>query len=104
MIWFMLFIAVCFEVAGIACMKLSHGFTRIIPSILILVFYAIALILLVEIAKTMSISISYAIWAGAGTALSAIMGMVVFKEKATIHGIVGVLIVAAGIILIKAGS
>ena len=99
--WILLAVAVVFEVAAIVCMKLSHGFTQKLPSIGIFIFYGIALALLTLITKYMNISIAYAIWAGAGTALSAVAGVVIFKEKSSKQLVVGVGTVILGIVLIK---
>ena len=67
--WFYLASAILFEVAGTTSMKLSYGFTRLLPSILLFVFYAISFVSLTFAVKKIDMSVSYAIWSGVGTAL-----------------------------------
>jgi small multidrug resistance pump len=81
--WLYLAAAILFEVAGTTSMKLSHGFTKLTPSILIFVFYAISFVSLTYAVKKIDVSVSYAIWSGVGTALIAIIGVYYFKESMT---------------------
>ena len=76
----MLLLGIVFEVFGTTCMKLSEGFTRTVPSILIFVFYAISFTFVTFALKKIDVSIAYAIWAGFGTALITIIGILWFKE------------------------
>jgi len=80
MAWILLSVAILFEVAGTTSMKFSEGFTRLIPSALIFVFYGIAFTALTLALKRMDLSIAYAVWAGVGTALTAFIGFAVFQE------------------------
>jgi small multidrug resistance pump len=83
MAWIFLSIAILFEVAGTTSMKFSEGFTRLIPSVLIFLFYGVAFTALTLALKRMDLSIAYAVWAGVGTALTAIIGYGVFQEVFT---------------------
>jgi small multidrug resistance pump len=81
--WAVLAVAILFEVAGTTCMRLSEGFTRLTPSVLIFVFYAISFALNTLIVRTLGLSVVYAVWSGVGTVLTAGIGYLYFKEPAT---------------------
>lgn len=81
--WAVLGVAILFEVAGTTCMRLSEGFSRLTPSVLIFVFYAISFALNAMVIRTLGLSIVYAVWSGAGTVLTALIGYYYFKEPAT---------------------
>ena len=77
--WFYLGGAILFEVAGTTAMKLSEGLTRFWPSVTIFVTYGVSFVLLTFCLKHMDVSLAYAIWAGLGTALIAVIGLLLFK-------------------------
>ncbi len=78
--YYLLLLAILFEVCGTTCMELSQGFSRLLPSILIFVFYAISFFLFTLVIKGMDISIAYAVWARLGTALITVIGIFGFKS------------------------
>jgi small multidrug resistance pump len=78
--WIYLMCAIVLEVVGTTCMKLSQGFTKLLPSLLLFVFYGLSFIALTLCIKRIDVSIAYAVWAGLGTALIAVIGMTYFKE------------------------
>jgi len=65
--WLILIAAIILEVAGTTAMKLSDGFTRPLPSVLLVVFYLFSLAALTLALKRIDVSVAYAIWAGVGT-------------------------------------
>ena len=103
--WFYLAAAIVLEAADTTSMKLSQGFTRIVPSILLFVFYVVSFVALTFAIKKIDVSTAYAIWAGIGTALITAIGVVYFQESATflkflcigliILGVVGLNLVGA---------
>lgn len=97
--WLYLALGIIFEVLGTICMKLAEGFTKLVPSIFVFVFYGLALAALVLVLKKMGeISIVYAIWASAGTALIAVIGMIWFKEPVSPAKIISILLIIIGIL------
>ena len=68
--WLLLTIAILFEVAGTASMKLSRGFAELLPSIAVFVFYFAAVAALVLALKRLELSIAYAVWSALGTAIT----------------------------------
>jgi small multidrug resistance pump len=73
--------AIFFELIATSSLKASEGFTRLLPSILTIVGYTVSFYLLSLTLKRMEVSVVYAIWSGAGTALMAVVGYFVFSEQ-----------------------
>ncbi|MRG76195.1 MAG: QacE family quaternary ammonium compound efflux SMR transporter [ANME-2 cluster archaeon] len=93
-----LIMAIIFEVAGTTCMKLSYGFTKAVPSILMIILYLLSLGSLTFALKKMDVSIAYAIWAGLGTALIATVGILWFEEPVTALKIISLGLIIIGVI------
>ena len=96
--WAILSVGILFEVLGTICMKYAEGFTRLVPSILVFVFYGISLAALVFVLEKMQVSIAYAIWASAGTAFIAILGIIFFKEPVSIAKLISLAFIIIGIL------
>lgn len=80
-------------------MKLADGFSKLVPSILVFVFYGLALAALVMVLKkTEEVSIVYAVWASAGTALIAVISIIWFKEPVSVVKVVSILLIVLGIL------
>ena len=96
--WLFLVGAIMLEVAGTTSMKLSNGFTRIVPSVLIFLFYGASFTALTFALKGLNVSVVYAIWAGVGTALITIIGVIYFREPATLIKIISIVLIIIGVI------
>ena len=96
--YFLLLLAIGFEVCGTTCMKFSEGFSKLLPSILIFVFYALSFSLFTLALKGIDVSIAYAIWAGMGTALITVVGIFWFKEPVNALKMLSLFVVVAGVI------
>lgn len=94
---FFLFLAIIFEVSGTTCMKLSEGFTKIVPSALMIILYGLSLGSLTIALKKIDVGIAYAIWAGLGTALIAAIGILWFKEPLTTLKVISLALVIFGV-------
>ena len=81
--WWVLSLAIVFEVAGTVCMRLSEGFSRLTPSVLIFVFYACSFALNTMVVRVLGLSVVYAVWSGVGTVATALIGYLYFREPAT---------------------
>lgn len=104
MAWLLLAVSVLFEVVGTTCMKLSDGFTRFGPLILMFVCYGISLAGIVIVLRYIELSIAYAIWSGVGTALTALVGIYLFKEPATAMKMASLALVVAGCVGLQLAS
>ena len=96
--WIYLALGIIFEVLGTVCMKYAEGFTKLWPSVLVFVFYGLSLGLLVLVLEKFEVSIAYAIWASAGTALIAIIGIIFFNEPVSVAKVVSIALIIAGIL------
>ena len=96
--WLILALGIIFEVMGTICMKFADGFQKLIPSIFVFIFYSLALASLVLVLKKQNVSVVYAIWASAGTALIAIIGIVWFKEPVSTFKVLSLLLIIVGIV------
>ncbi len=96
--WFLLTCAILLEVAGTTCMKLSQGFTRPIPSVLIFVFYALSFASLTVVLNEIEMSVAYAVWSGLGTALIAAIGFACFKEPLTAVKLASIALIILGVV------
>jgi small multidrug resistance pump len=102
--WAVLWLAILFEVAGTTCMRLSEGFSRLTPSVLIFVFYGISFTLNAMVVRTLGLSIVYAVWSGAGTVLTALIGYYYFKEPATALKLASAGLIVIGVFGMHAAS
>lgn len=93
--------SIIFEVIGTTFMKLSEGFTRHIYTIGMVIGYIAAFYLVSLVMLEMSLGVTYAIWSGAGTVLTALIGMVLFGEKINKMGMAGIAMLCAGLVLIN---
>lgn len=96
-----LIFAIIFEVAGAAMLKTSEGFTVLLPSILVLIFYFISFSFFVLALQAISLSVGYSIWAGIGTAATALVGLLFFHEKLSFINFIGLFIIVLGVILMN---
>ncbi|MEH2106647.1 DMT family transporter [Nostoc sp.] len=102
--WIYLILAILFEVSGTTCMKLSQGFTKIVPSVLIFVFYGLCFTFLTFALKRLEVSLAYSVWAGLGTILIAIIGIIWFHESATLLKLLSIAFIIMGVIGINASK
>jgi small multidrug resistance pump len=98
MSWLYLVIAIVFEVFGTTCMKLSEGFTKLVPSLLLFVFYGLSFGAMTVALKQIEVSVAYAIWSGLGTALIALIGILWFKESVSVLKSASLVLIIFGVI------
>jgi small multidrug resistance pump len=95
---FLLAIAIAAEVAATMSLRYSDGFTKPVPAAIVVIGYAASFWLLSLILKELSVGTTYAIWAGAGTAAIAVIGIVALDEPATAIRIASIAVIVAGVI------
>ncbi|KAA6452762.1 multidrug efflux SMR transporter [Bacillus swezeyi] len=96
-----LLIAILSEAAAAAMLKASDGFARWQPGILVVMGYGLAFYMMSLTLKFIPLSLSYATWSGAGTVLTAIIGVMWFKEKLSRRAIAGIICLVSGVVLIN---
>lgn len=104
MAWVLLLFAIAAEVFGTLSLKASDGFSRLWPSLGVVVGYAVAFTLLAFVLKTTGVGPAYATWAALGTAGAAIGGWLIFGERLTWITIGGIVIVVVGVVIITLGE
>ena len=102
--WAVLSGAIVLEVCGTTCMRLADGFTRLTPSVLIFVFYALSFALNTIVIKTLGLSVVYAVWSGVGTVLTAMIGFLYFKEPATAIKMASIGLIVIGVFGLHSAS
>ncbi|GAA0944764.1 multidrug efflux SMR transporter [Pseudonocardia zijingensis] len=103
--WLFLAGAILSEVVATTSLKLSEGFTRLVPSLVVVIGYVAAFGLLSQaLARGMPIGVAYGVWAATGVALVAVAGVVFFGEGMTPVQIGGIALVIAGVLALELGA
>lgn len=102
--WIFLSVAILFEVAGITSLKLSRGFAEMWPSVGVFVFYVCSAAAVVLALRRLELSVAYAIWSGAGTALTAMIGFAYFREPLTLIKLASLALVVLGVVGLSLAS
>ncbi len=100
----LLFGAIAAEIVATSNLKASAGFTRPLPSAIVVIGYGVAFYLLALSLRTIPIGIAYAIWSGVGTAAIAVIGRVAFGEALSAAQIAGIALVIAGVVLLHVAT
>jgi small multidrug resistance pump len=95
--WLFLAAAILLEVAGTISMKLSQGFSRLLPSVLLFVFYAGSFTCLNFALRSIEVSIAYAIWGAVGLILVAAIGMLVLQESTGALKLASIAVIVLGV-------
>ena len=104
MAWVLLVLAIAAEVVGTLSLKASDGFSRLWPSVAVVVGYGLAFTLLAFALKTLDVGPAYALWAGLGTVGAAVGGWLVDSERMNLLTISGIAIVIIGVVAITLGE
>jgi quaternary ammonium compound-resistance protein SugE len=99
--WGVLIVAGLFEIVWSIGMKYSEGFTKLVPSIMTFVAAGISFWFLAAAVKVLPIGTAYAAWTGIGAVGAAVLGMILFKEPATVARIVCIVLIVGGIAGLK---
>lgn len=97
-------ISIIAEVIATSALKASDGFSKTWPSIVVVVGYGVAFHFLALTLKTIPIGVAYAIWAGAGVSLVAIVGWLLFGQKLDAPAIIGMALIVTGVVVMQAFS
>lgn len=99
--WLFLAIAIVSEITATSALKASAGFTRIVPSIVVVAGYSLSFYFLSLTLKAIPIGIAYAIWAGLGIVLLTIIGWVVYDQQLDTAAIVGMSFILTGVLILN---
>ena len=104
MVWVYLTIAIVTEIAATVALKYAHGFTRLGPSLIVVGGYALSFLFLSLTLRGLSVSVTYAVWSGAGTAAIALIGALALGEPLTALKAGSVALIVAGVIGLNASG
>ena len=96
--WIYLSAAIATEVLGTVFLRETDGFTKLAPSILVIVSFVLSLWLTALALKTLEISLAYAVWAGVGTAAIAVIGMAAMGESVNTLKLASIALVIGGVV------
>jgi len=97
-------VAIISEVFGSSMLKVSNGFKKLFPSIGVVIGFGAAFYLLSLALKAIPLGTAYAIWSGVGTALTALVGVIVYKESINLKKCLGLVLIICGVIVLKLSS
>ena len=99
--WLSRAVAILAEVIGTSALKASEGFSRLLPSMVVVAGYGVAFYFLSLTLKQIPVGIAYAVWSGAGTVLITLIGLLVFRQKVDLAGVVGIALIVAGVLMLN---
>lgn len=101
MSWIYLGIAIVAEVIATSALKAADGFTRIAPSLLVVAGYVVAFYFLSLTLKTIPVGLAYAVWAGVGIVLIALIGWFLYGQSLDFPALIGIGLILAGVLVIN---
>jgi small multidrug resistance pump len=104
MTYFILFLAILAEVIATTALKASDSFTKLGPSIVLVVGYAMSFYLLSIVMRSMPTGVTYAIWAGLGIVLISVFGYLFNNEKLDLAACIGMSLIVIGVVVINVFS
>lgn len=99
--WLFLALAIAGEVVATSALKSSHGFTRLLPSVVVVTGYSIAFYFLSLALKAIPVGVAYAVWAGAGIALVTAIAWWVHGQRLDVWGFVGIGLIVSGVAVLN---
>ena len=99
--WILLLLAIGSEVIGTSCLKLSQGFSRPIPTLVVLAAYGTSMLLLSRVVQTIPIGITYALWSGIGIIAIVLVGLLAYERVPSAGQLVGIATITAGVIIVN---
>ena len=101
--WY-LAIAIVAEVLATSALKESQGFSKLLPTLLVMAGYGASFYFLSLVLQTIPIGVAYALWAGLGIVLITIVGAVVFGQKLDLAAILGIALIISGVVVLRVFS
>lgn len=101
MTWLFLVLAIVAEVVATSALKASEGFTRPLPSLLVVAFYGVAFFLLAQTLRVLPIGVAYAIWSGLGIVLISLVGWLWYGQALDAAALAGMGLIVAGVVVVN---
>ncbi|QGZ39363.1 small multidrug resistance pump [Pseudoduganella flava] len=99
--WLFLAIAIVAEVIATTALKASEGFTRPLPSALVVAGYGVAFYMLAQTLRTIPMGVVYAIWSGAGIVLITLAGWFLYRQRLDAPALIGIGLIVAGVLVMQ---
>ena len=99
--WIYLIIAIITEVIATSALKESEGFTKAIPSLIVIIGYSMTFYFMSLTLREMSVGITYAIWSGMGILLITLIGYFRYNQMLDAPAVLGMSLIALGIIILR---
>ncbi|NBX28908.1 QacE family quaternary ammonium compound efflux SMR transporter [bacterium] len=99
--WLYLAIAIIAEVTATSFLRASAGFTKLLPSVVVVIGYGVAFFFLSLTLEDIPVGIGYAIWSGVGVTLLAAIGWLVLGQKLDAPAIIGMALIVAGVVVMN---
>lgn len=93
--------AIVFEVVATSSLKAAEGFTRLFPSLVVVVGYILAFYFLSLTLRTIPIGIAYAVWSGVGVVLVSLVGWLLYRQSLDAAALIGIGLIAAGVLVLN---
>lgn len=102
--WLMLACAIAAEVTATSSLKLSQGFSRPLPSVVVVIGYALSFWLLSRVMQRMELGLVYAVWCGVGMAAVAAVGVLLYGESLSVLKLAGIALITLGVTLLSVSA
>lgn len=99
--WLYLLVAIVAEVVATSALTASQGFSRPLPSVIVVTGYAIAFYFLSLTLRSIPVGIAYAVWSGIGVVLISLAGLVFFGQRLDLPALLGIALIVAGVLVIN---
>jgi len=99
--WIFLLIATLAEVIATSALKATDGFTKLVPTAIVVIGYAIAFYFLALSLKQIPIGVAYAVWAGLGIVFISVIAWFVYGQKLDLAAIIGIVLILSGVLVIN---
>jgi small multidrug resistance pump len=104
MSWLYLAIAIVSEVLATSALKASANFTRLYPSLVVVIGYTLAFYFLSLTLRTIPVGIAYAVWSGVGVILVSLLGWLLYGQRLDAGAMIGIALIAVGVVVLNVYS
>ena len=102
--YMLLAVAIVAEVVATSALRASEGFSRLVPSVIVVIGYGISFYLLSLTLKSLPVGIVYAVWSGAGIVLITLVAALLFKQIPDLPAVLGMGLIVAGVVVLNVFS
>jgi len=99
--YLLLGLSIALEIMATSALRASEGFTRLVPSVVVVVGYCSAFFLMSQVLKSLPLGFTYAVWSGVGTACTAMIGWWFFRDAFHWGAVAGIVLIIAGVVVLN---